>query len=99
MLKLVPVIVTTAPTAPLAGLKFVIVGVGNTTKSVTLVPVTPPTLTEIFPVVAPAGTTAVILVVDEAETVAVTPLNLTTLLTGALLKLEPVITMEAPTAA
>ena len=99
MLKLVPVIVTTAPTAPLAGLKFVIVGVGNTTKSVTLVPVTPPTLTEIFPVVAPAGTTAVILVVDEAETVAVTPLNFTTLLTGALLKLEPVITMEAPTAA
>jgi len=82
--------VTSAPTAPLVGVKPVIVGVGNTTKSEVLVPVTPPTVTEIFPVDAPAGTTVVILVVVDAVTLATTPLNLTTLLADTLLKLVPV---------
>ena len=98
MLKFVPVIVTTAPIAPPAGLKLVIIGVGNTSKSVALIPVIPPTLTEIFPVVAPAGTSAVILVAEDAETVAATPLNATKLLAGVLLKLDPVIITEVPTA-
>jgi len=82
--------VTSAPAAPLVGVKTVIVGVGNTTKSEVLVPITPPTVTEIFPEVAPVGTTVVILVVVDAVTLAITPLNLTTLFAGTLLKLVPV---------
>jgi len=82
--------VTSAPTAPLVGVKPVIVGVGKTIKSEVLVPITPPTVTEIFPEVAPAGTAVVILVVVDDVTLATTPLNLTTLFAGTLLKLVPV---------
>jgi len=96
VLKFVPLMITSAPAAPVVGLKLVIVGVGNTTKSEVLVPVTPPTVTEIFPVLAPAGTTVVILVVVDAVTLATTPLNLTTLLAGTLLKLVPVNMTIAP---
>lgn len=53
-LKFVPVIVTVAPTAPLVGVKLVILGV--TVKLLLLVPVSPPTVTLIVPVVAPLGT-------------------------------------------
>jgi hypothetical protein len=59
--KFVPVIVTLMPTAPLVGKKLVIVGVKLTVKLVALVAVPAEVVTAIGPVVAPAGTVAVIL--------------------------------------
>jgi hypothetical protein len=61
-LKLVPEIITEAPTAPLPGLKPVMVGEGRTVKLVALVIVTPPVVTSIVPDVAPTGTVVVIVV-------------------------------------
>jgi len=55
-LKFVPEIVTEEPTAPLVGLKLEIVGGTVTVNVPLLVPVRPPTVTEIVPVVAPLGT-------------------------------------------
>ncbi len=98
VLKLLPLITTMAPTAPLVGVKLVMVGEGRIVKFAELVPGTPFTVTLIFPVVAPAGTVAVILVVVDAVTTAFTPLNSTSLLEGVVLKFVPVRMMEAPTA-
>src|SRR6266446_6531562 len=56
--KLLPLMVTVLPTAPLVGVKLVILG--RTVKLVVLVPVPAAVVTEIFPVVAVAGTVAVI---------------------------------------
>lgn len=98
VLKLVPLIMTTAPTAPLIGLKPVMVGDGSTVKLVELVPVTPFTVTVIFPVVAPAGTVAVMLVEVDAVTMATVPLKSTLLLDVVGLKFVPVRLIEAPTA-
>jgi len=58
--RLVPVITTLDPTPPLVGLKLVIVGAAATVKSLALVPVPPGVVTAMGPVVAPAGTVAVI---------------------------------------
>ena len=58
--RLVPVITTLVPTGPLVGLKLVIVGAAATVKELALVAVPPGVVTEIVPVVAPAGTVAVI---------------------------------------
>ena len=58
--RLVPVITTLVPTGPLVGLKLVIVGEPMTVKLLALVAVPPGVVTEIVPVVAPAGTVAVI---------------------------------------
>ena len=58
--KLVPVRITEVPTAPLLGLKLVIVGATTVTvKLVLLVTVPPGVVTAIGPVVAPLGTRAV----------------------------------------
>ena len=99
-LKFVPVIVTEVPTAPLVGVKLVMVGVEAvvTVKLVALVPVCPPTVTVIPPDVAPVGTDVVILVAALAVTVAVVPLNFTVLLAGVALKFVPAIVTEVPTA-
>ena len=56
--KLLPLIVTLAPTAPLAGVTFAIVGAGITVKLVALVAVPPGVVTLTGPVVAPVGTVA-----------------------------------------
>lgn len=56
----VPVIVTDAPTPPLAGAKPVIVGAGTKVKLVALCAVPPGVVTAIGPVLAPEGTVAVI---------------------------------------
>jgi len=73
--KFVPVRITVAPTAPLAGEKEASVGVGNTVKFVALATVTPLVVTEIGPVEDPAGT-AVVSELDEAtETLASVPLK------------------------
>ena len=58
--RLVPVITTLVPTGPLVGLKLVIVGEPMTVKLLALEAVPPGVVTEIVPVVAPAGTVAVI---------------------------------------
>jgi hypothetical protein len=59
-LKAFPVNVTVAPTPPLVGVKLVIVGAATKVKLEPLVAVPPGVATEIVPVVAPVGTTAVI---------------------------------------
>jgi hypothetical protein len=94
--KLVPLIVTEVPTGPLFGEKDVIVGapVAVTLKFVELVSVPPGVVTEIFPVVAPTGTVAVIFVEEFTVNVADVPLNLTAV---APVKLVPVIVTVAPT--
>ena len=56
----------------------------------------PETVTMTLPVVAPAGTGAVMLVVFQAVGVAVTPLNFTVLAPCGLPKFVPVITTEVP---
>jgi len=94
--KFVPVMTTEVPTGPEVGEKPVIVVVGPepTTKSAALFVVPPGVVTEIFPVVAPEGTVAVILVEELSENVAETPLNWTA---EALLKVVPLITTLVPT--
>ena len=58
--RLVPVIVTTVPTGPLTGVNDVTVGDAIVTVNApVLVPVPLPVVTEILPLVAPTGTTAV----------------------------------------
>jgi hypothetical protein len=94
-LKLVPVITTLAPTNPLAGLKLEIVGAGGSTvKLEAEVPVPMGVVTEIFPVVAPVGTGAVIWVALSTVNVVAVPLKLTAV---APVKFVPVIVMLAPT--
>src|SRR5438067_2131073 len=56
--KLSPLMVTMLPTAPLVGVKLLIVGGLITVKSSVLVSLASGVDTEIFPVVAPTGTTA-----------------------------------------
>ncbi len=97
-LKLVPEIITVAPTAPLVGLVFVMVGVGSTVKFEEDVTVTPLNVKEINPVVAPTGTVVVMEVVVEALTVAGVPLKLIMFSTGLVLKFVPVMVTVAPTA-
>ena len=98
VLKLVPVMVTVVLTGPLVGVKPLIVG-GDTVKMPLLVPIEPPTVTLIFPVVAPLGTVTInFVVVAELGVAAVVPLNLTVLLALVVLKLVPVIVTDAPTA-
>lgn len=56
----VPVTTTLAPIAPLVGEKLVMAGAGTTVKLLALVAVPPAVVTLMVPVVAPAGTIAVI---------------------------------------
>lgn len=98
VLKLIPVIITVAPGAPLIGLKSVMAGAGMTVKSELLVMVILFNVKEIFPVVAPEGTVVVILVDVEAVTVVGVPLKVTTLFTGVVLKFVPVMVTVALTA-
>jgi hypothetical protein len=96
VLKLVPVMVTVAPTAPLVGEKLVMVGAGTTSKLAALVTVTPLDVTEMRPSAAPAGTVTTMVVALEEVTVALTPLKNCT--TGEAPKLVPLMVMVAPTA-
>jgi hypothetical protein len=95
--KFVPVIVTDAPTAPLVELKLVIVGAPTTVKPLALLAM-PPTVTNTFPVVAPLGTTAVMLVALQLVTVAAVPLKVTVLDPWVEPKFVPVIVTDALTA-
>lgn len=95
-MKLVPVRVTLVPTAPLVGVKLVIVGAATTVKLDELVPVPPEVVTLSFPVVTPVGATAVIEVeLTTLKLLAAVPLNLTAV---APVKLVPVRVTVVPTA-
>jgi hypothetical protein len=92
--KLAPVITTDVPTGPDVGANEVIVGAAMV-KLVRLDPVPPGAVTLIGPVVAVAGTVAVICVAEfTVNVVAFTLLNETTV---APVKLVPVITTDVPT--
>jgi hypothetical protein len=91
--KFVPVIVTDVPTAPNVGVNEVIVG-GGTVKLVRLDPVPPGAVTLIGPVVAVAGTVAVICVAEfTVNVVAAALLNVTAV---APVKFVPVIVTDVP---
>src|SRR3989442_10920763 len=60
--KFAPAIVTDVPTNPDVGFKLVMLGAGTVTVKLTALLATPPTVTTTFPVVAPAGTGATMLV-------------------------------------
>jgi hypothetical protein len=72
-------------------------GAGTTVKLLPLLAV-PETVTTTFPVVAPVGTLATMLVALQLVAVAVVPLNFSVLLPCVEPKLVPVIVTEAPTA-
>ena len=95
--KFVPVIVTEVPNGPEEGLTLVMLGAWTTVK-VTPLLASPPTVTTTGPVVAPAGTGAMMLVALQFDTVAIVPLKVTVLVPCEAPKLEPVIVMAVPTA-
>lgn len=93
-LKLLPVIVTVVPTAPLAGVNEVIDGAGNTVNEVALVAVPAGLVTVIVPVVVPLATTAVIeVLLTIAKEEALIPFTRTCV---AELKLLPVMVIVVP---
>src|SRR6267154_2133798 len=96
--KFVPVIVTDVPTAPDVGFRFVMLGEGLGTMKLTALLATPPTVTTMFPVVAPLGTGTTMLVALQLVGVAVVPLNLTVLVPCVAPKFVPVIVTDVPTA-
>ena len=77
--KLVPVIVTEVPIDPEVGDRLVMLGAGVVTVKLTPVLDAPPTVTTTFPVVAPFGTGAMMLVAVQLVGIAVIPLNVTVL--------------------
>jgi hypothetical protein len=91
--KFVPVILTVDPTAPDVGDRLAIVGVGTTVKLTPLLDRLP-TVTTTFPVVAPVGTIAVMLVVPVVELSAPVPLKYTE--DSLSEKFVPVITTAVP---
>ena len=76
--KFAPAMVIEVPTAAAFGVKLVMLG-GTMTVKLTPLLATPPTVTTTFPVVAPVGTGAVMLVALQLVGVAVVPLNFTVL--------------------
>src|SRR5204863_5258109 len=86
--------VTLVPTGPLLGVKLEIVGGLMTVKLAALLAVPSEVVTLIGPLVAPAGTVAVIAVAEPTVKLALVPLNSTAL---APEKLVPLIVTLAPT--
>src|SRR5467141_3701141 len=95
--KFAPVIVPDAPTNPDVGFKLVMLGAGTVTVKLIPLLATPPTVTTTFPVVAPAGTVAVMLVALQLVGTAPTPLNATVLVPCVAPKFAPAIVTDAPT--
>ena len=71
--------VTEVPTAPEVGLRLEILGAEVFTVKLIPLLAAPPTVTTTFPLVAPAGTGATMLVALQLVGVAATPLNFTVL--------------------
>lgn len=95
--KLAPAIVTEVPLGPAVGERLVIAGPDPTTKGTPLLGI-PLTVTTTFPVVAPVGTGATILVAFQLVGVALVPLNATVLDPCEDPKFVPEIVTEVPTA-
>ena len=76
--KFTPVIVTAVSTVPVSGERLVMPGVEPTMNGTPLL-ATPPTVTTTFPVVAPLGTGATMLLAPQVVGVAAVPLNVTVL--------------------
>jgi hypothetical protein len=98
--KFDPAITTDAPTAPVLGVKLLMLGAAVTVKETPLLvpPPLPLTVTTTFPVVAPLGTVAVMLVELKLVMVADLPLKVTVALDLLEPKLLPAITMDELTA-
>jgi hypothetical protein len=96
--RFAPVIVTGVPIGPELGFKLVILGLarGDTTVKLDPLLATPDTVTTTFPVIAPAGTVAKMVVELQSVGVAVTPLNVTTLEPCIDPKFSPVMMTEPP---
>jgi len=92
--KLLPVIVTLVPAAPLVGDRLVMLGA--TVKLNPLLAV-PPTVTTTLPLVAPEGTVATIEVGLQPVAVAAVPLNVTVLVPCVASKFVPAIVTDVPT--
>ncbi len=95
--KLLPLIVTEAPTAPELGARPLMLGAGTTVNETPLV-ATLFTVITTLPVVAPDGTGATMEVALQLATPAVLPLNLTVFVPWVEPNPLPVIVMDAPTA-
>ena len=95
--KPVPVMVTNWPTTPDVGDRLPMVGGPRTVNAAPLDAMLL-TVTTTLPVVAPEGTTAVIDVALQLDTVAVVPLKVTVLVPCDAPKLVPVMVTNAPTA-
>jgi hypothetical protein len=96
--KFAPVIVTEVPAAPVVGDRLVMLGAGTTVNVEPLLS-TPLAWTTTFPVVAPVGTVALIVVAFQLVIVfAVVPLNFTVPEPLVDPKFVPVIVTDAPTA-
>jgi hypothetical protein len=93
--KFVPVMVTDAPTRPDVGDKLEIFGLPGVVKLTPLLAV-PETVTVTGPLVAPAGTDAMILVALQLVGVAAVPLNETELVPCVDPKFDPVIVIAVP---
>ena len=74
--KFAPLIVTDVPANPDVGFRLVMFGDGTVTVKLAPLLATPPTVTTTFPVVAPIGTGATMLVAAQLVGVAAMPLNL-----------------------
>ena len=95
--KFAPEIVTDVPAAPEFGLTLLMCGADTTLKLMLLLAMLP-TVTTMFPLVAPDGTGATILVSLQLFGVATVPLNFIVLLPCVAPKLEPVTVTHVPTA-
>jgi hypothetical protein len=96
--KLLPAIVTDVPTTPVPGLTLVMLGdAALLTVKFTPLLLTPPTVTTTFPLVAPLGTGATMLVALQLVAVAFVPLKLTVLVPCVPPKLLPAIVTDVPT--
>lgn len=93
--KFVPVMVTEVPMGPDVGDRLVILGA--VTLKLTALLARPPTMTTTLPVAAPKGTGATIFAAAQLVGVAVTPLNVTVLVTCVAPKFVPVIVTDVPT--
>jgi len=78
--KFTPVIVRLAPTGPCERLKFVRLGPAEVTVKAIPLLATPPAVTTTFPLIAPLGTGAVMLLALQPVGVVARPLNVTVLL-------------------
>ena len=95
--KFAPLMVTEVPMAPELGLKLEIFGGALVIVKLTPLLLTPPTVTTIFPVVAPLGTGTTPLEGPQLVGVALVPLNFTVLVPCDEPKLLPLMVTDVPT--